>query len=575
MEKTISEVHSLIIKFKKSIKGNKQPIVGASSTPQVMAIQGGRVQNYKRQDKAKEKGEGPQNSYHTKPKKPQPYKKECMAKDGQCHHCKEEGHGKGSVLCIQGVKKLKHGSLYLYVGNGVCAHVSKKGASHFITFTGDYSHYGYVYLLKHTHEVFETFKVFKSEVENRLRKTIKVIRYDHGGEYISQELKDYLKACGIIQQLTPPYTPQHNGVSERLNRTLLNMVRSMMSLATLPLSFWDYALEFVARILNMVPTKKVDKTPDELWHGKVLNLSYLKETMSYYFYYPPENKIVFERYANFLEKDFIHRKESGRIVELEDEDILPSNNTSEHPIMEESLASILCQEEDVIHVHRSLKTHKAPNRLCLNVEIDPDRLCFNVEVEEHSLRDLNEHSNCKVALSDLEFKKWLVAMNAEMQSMYDNKVYRLVVLRPNAKVVKKMKRMHNIPYASVVRSIMYAYLINIKDTFLVYGGDPKAKLRVNCYCDVGFKTDRDDTNSQTGYVFILNGGAVVWKSSKQSTTAQHATKAEYIAASEAAKEAVWIRKFIDELGVVPSNDYRIKINGDNSAAIIMTKESGI
>ncbi|GJR95569.1 hypothetical protein Tco_0267743 [Tanacetum coccineum] len=68
---------------------------------------------------------------------------------------------------------------------------------------------------------------------------------------------------------------------------------------------------------------------------------------------------------------------------------------------------------------------------------------------------------------------------------------------------------------------------------------------------------------------------VVWKGSKQCTTAQHATEAEYIAASEAAKEAVWIRKFIDELGVVPSNDYPIKMNCDNSAAIIMAKESGI
>ncbi|GKD55851.1 hypothetical protein Tco_1289238, partial [Tanacetum coccineum] len=68
---------------------------------------------------------------------------------------------------------------------------------------------------------------------------------------------------------------------------------------------------------------------------------------------------------------------------------------------------------------------------------------------------------------------------------------------------------------------------------------------------------------------------VVWKSSKQSTTAQHATEAEYIAAFEAAKEAIWIRKFIDELGVVPSNDYPIKMNCDNSAAIIMAKESGI
>nr|GFC02072.1 retrovirus-related Pol polyprotein from transposon TNT 1-94 [Tanacetum cinerariifolium] len=67
----------------------------------------------------------------------------------------------------------------------------------------------------------------------------------------------------------------------------------------------------------------------------------------------------------------------------------------------------------------------------------------------------------------------------------------------------------------------------------------------------------------------------VWKSSKQSTTAQHAIEAEYIAAAEAAKEAVWIRKFVDKLGVVPSNNYPIEMNCDNTATISMAKEPRI
>nr|GFC80368.1 hypothetical protein [Tanacetum cinerariifolium] len=212
----------------------------------------------------------------------------------------------------------------------------------------------------------------------------------------------------------------------RRNRTLLNMVRSMMSLTTLPLSFWDYDLETAACILNMVPTKKVDKTPYELWHGKVPNLSYLKvwgypkETMGYYFYYPPENKVAVERYANFLEREFILQKESGRTVKLDDEDTIPSENTSEHPIEAESLAPII--KKDVVPVRRSARAPKAPNRLCLNVEIVPDQLYFNVEVEEHSLGDKGKPASYKAALSDPEFEKWLVAMNAEIQSMYDNKV---------------------------------------------------------------------------------------------------------------------------------------------------------
>ncbi|GKE60928.1 retrotransposon protein, putative, ty1-copia subclass, partial [Tanacetum coccineum] len=143
--------------------------------------------------------------------------------------------------------------------------MSRQGASYFLTFTDDFSRYGYVYLLKHKHEVFETFKVFQKEVENQLGKIIKSLHSNRGGEYTSQEFLDHLRDHGIIAHRTRPYTPQHNGVSERRNRTLLDMVRSMMSQTTLPKSFWDYALESAASILNMVLAKKVDKTPYEVY----------------------------------------------------------------------------------------------------------------------------------------------------------------------------------------------------------------------------------------------------------------------------------------------------------------------
>nr|GFC40823.1 retrotransposon-related protein [Tanacetum cinerariifolium] len=83
----------------------------------------------------------------------------------------------------------------------------------------------------------------------------------------------------------------------------------------------------------------------------------------------------------------------------------------------------------------------------------------------------------------------------------------------------------NHPKKTTVKNIL-KYLRNTKDMFLVYDGSPEAELRVDCYCDAGFKIDKDDTNSQIGYVFIFNGGAVDWKSSKQSTTAMSATEAE-------------------------------------------------
>ena len=81
---------------------------------------------------------------------------------------------------------------------------------------------------------------------------------------MSYEFGLHLKQCGIVSQLMPPGTPQCNGVSERRNRTLLDMVRSMISLIDLPLSFWGYALETAAFMLNRAPSKSVEMTPYEL-----------------------------------------------------------------------------------------------------------------------------------------------------------------------------------------------------------------------------------------------------------------------------------------------------------------------
>jgi transposase InsO family protein len=118
--------------------------------------------------------------------------------------------------------------------------------------------------MRHKSESFEKFKEFKSEVKNQLGKNVKVFRTDQGGEYLSGEFRGYLKAHGIVPQLTPLGMPQWNGVSERRNRTLLDMVRSMMSKAELSHSFWGFALSIAAFMLNRMPSKSIEKTPYEL-----------------------------------------------------------------------------------------------------------------------------------------------------------------------------------------------------------------------------------------------------------------------------------------------------------------------
>ena len=114
---------------------------------------------------------------------------------------------------------------------------ARGGYDCFTTFMNDLSRYKYIYLLKHKLESFEMFKEFQREVENPLGKTIKALRLDRGGEYLSQNFIDYLKSCGILSQQSPPGIPQLNGVFEGRNQTLLDMVRSIRSLADLPVSF--------------------------------------------------------------------------------------------------------------------------------------------------------------------------------------------------------------------------------------------------------------------------------------------------------------------------------------------------
>ncbi|GKB53172.1 hypothetical protein Tco_0903925 [Tanacetum coccineum] len=256
-------------------------------------------------------------------------------------------------------------------------------------------------------------------------------------------------------------------------------------------------------------------------------------------------------------KNLISQEVSGRVVELEEiqnEDTPPSEITSEIPMEVECFEP---PQEELIPVHRSVWIYRAPERLGLNVE-----------VKEHGLGDLNEPTNYKATMLDPKSNKWLDAMNAEIQSMKDNQVWRLVDLPPNCKTImdnsnrgnipmqekpnlnktqgastpREVKRIQNVPY-DLAGFIMYAvrctrhdvafvqnitsifqqnprkphstavktilkYLRNTKDMFLVYGRNPEAELRVDCYCNAGFETDIDKIKSLTGYVFVWNGNAI-------------------------------------------------------------------
>jgi transposase InsO family protein len=337
----------------------------------------------------------------------------------------------------------------------VCGPVNiraRGGYEYFITFTDDYSRYGYTYLLHRKSEAFEKFREFRAEVEKQLDKSIKSLRSDRGGEYLSAEFIDHLVQNGIVSQLTTPGTPQQNGVSERRNRTLLDMVRSMMSYSDLPYFLWGYALSTAVYILNHVPTKSAPKTPRELWTGRkpclqhfriwgcpahVLKgkmdklesrskvcyfVGYPKGTKGWYFYNPQEQTVFVSTNAVFLEEDYVMNHQPKKRITLEE---APENNLNPETVEtdvepENTLTTPL--EEPILR--RSGRTVRAP-----------DRFMFLGETYEAIPDEQEDPKRYDEALSDVDSDKWQIAMKTEIESMYSNHVWELVDPPANIKPI--------------------------------------------------------------------------------------------------------------------------------------------
>nr|GEU45119.1 putative RNA-directed DNA polymerase, eukaryota, reverse transcriptase zinc-binding domain protein [Tanacetum cinerariifolium] len=438
---------------------------------------------------------------------------------------------------------------------GLLRHVSRQGAIYFITLTDDYSHYGYVYLLKHKHE-------------------------------------DYaLESATHILNMVP---------TKKVDKT--------------PYKLWYGKVPNFSylKVWGCEVLVKQD-TPDKLQQRSVkcIFIEFPKETIGYYFYFPSENKIVVARYVEFFEINLITQEVSGRAVnlkEIQDEDTSPSEITSKIPMEDEGFEP---PQEEVIPIHNMIwvlvdlppncKTVGSKWIFKKKTDMDDVKTAFlNGYLDEdiymvqpkgfvdpnhprkvcklqRSIYGLKQASrNCNKRF-DEEIKKFGFAQNLDEPCVYQKasgsnvaflilyideiiimgnhipslqsvkdclrkclamkdlgevafilgiKIYRDRLDLNNtqgALTPKEVKRMQNVPYASAnpgkchwtaMKNIL-KYLRNTKDMFLVYGGNPKDELRFDYYCDAGFKTDRDDTKSQTGYVLILNRGTVDWKSSNE------------------------------------------------------------
>ncbi|KAK0574097.1 hypothetical protein LWI29_018105 [Acer saccharum] len=286
----------------------------------------------------------------------------------------------------------------------VCGPMSiqaRGGYEYFITFTDDYSRFGYVYLMRHKSDAFDMFKLFKAE-------------------------------------FSAPGTPQQNGVAERRNRTLLDMVRSMLSYSTLPISFWGYVLQTAIYILNDVPSKSVPKTPHELWTGRKPSLQHLrifgcpahvlkgktekmesrsetcifvgypKETKGYYFYSPSDLKVFVSTIAKFLEKDYMN-------------DFLPRSRIVLNEMSGDTIPREVTQPNPIVSSNPTQDQQPTIPRRSGRVRTQPERYIGLGESVEN-LPDDDDPYTYKEAMEDVDSCHWQKAMQSEIESMFDNKV---------------------------------------------------------------------------------------------------------------------------------------------------------
>ncbi|KAL0462802.1 UNVERIFIED_CONTAM: Retrovirus-related Pol polyprotein from transposon TNT 1-94 [Sesamum latifolium] len=268
-------------------------------------------------------------------------------------------------------------------------------------------------------------------------------------------------------------------------------------------------------------------------------IEYPKETMGYYFYDPLEQKVFVSRNTVFLGKDFsLDSRRDEILVEESSEVSHETSETTSMPIVPADSVSVL---------RRSARVTQPPERfgfVSLTSQLDKDPKTYGE------------------AMLDIDSDKWLEAMKYEMDLMGSNQVWTRV---DPPKSVKPIGRKWVYKYKLRAEGEVTTFKMGVKTTFFngfveeeIYMDQPEGftsagekqnvrLLQTSIYSlnDASFKSDDDDAKSQSGYDFKLNGGVVAWKSSKQAIMADSTTKSDYIAASEAAKEVVWMKNYIN------------------------------
>jgi transposase InsO family protein len=168
---------------------------------------------------------------------------------------------------------------------------SHSGFEYFVTWIDDVSRKVFVTGLREKSDVAEHLKAFVARIELETGKRLKVLWTDSGGKYIASTVQGFLKSKGVQHEMTTPDTPQHNGIAERMNRTLLDKVRSMLHDASLPETYWYDALKYAALLHNVMPKRALEGImPEEAWSRNKPDVSCLRVFGAQAFVHVPDKQ---------------------------------------------------------------------------------------------------------------------------------------------------------------------------------------------------------------------------------------------------------------------------------------------
>ncbi len=243
--------------------------------------------------------------------------------------------------------------------NGPIEVPSLGGSRYFITFIDDFSRWISLYTMKQKSDTFDCFKRYHTYVEkqigskiksiNVIKRTyktvdeLKALRTDNGGEYLSNEFKSYLEKHGIQHQLTIAYTPQQNGVAERMNRTLMDVVRSLLQTAQLDKKFWAEALSTAVYIRNRVVSRSLPNnvTPYHRWYGKTPDVSHFRVFGCKCWYVLPKTRVrkLDARSKRGLMMGYSTQSKGYKIWDIESSKLLVSRDVTfdENSVSENSI----------------------------------------------------------------------------------------------------------------------------------------------------------------------------------------------------------------------------------------------